>query len=318
MTGVAAKPSITAIILSFNEELHIARCIERLWPVVERIVVIDSFSTDRTVEIARGLGAEVLQNPWRNYADQFDWGMRNANIASDWTMRVDCDEYLQPALQAEIAATLPTLSPDISGCDVKLRVIFKDKFIRWGGYYRTWLTRLWRTGQGSIEQRWMDEHIMLPSGVRHRFTRGDLVDHNLKDIGWWVEKHNGYTTRQMIDFVNLKYGLFASDARMAEGGNARAKWKRFLRNGLYANAPFYLRATLYFLQRYILRLGFLDGKIGFLFHFMQGYWNMMLIDAKVDEAERHIAAHGLEAFKLHLAERHGIRDFAPVTQAVAQ
>lgn len=311
----APKPSITAIILSFNEELHIARCIERLWPVVQRIVVIDSFSTDRTVEIARNLGAEVLQNPWRNYADQFDWGMRHANITTDWTMRVDCDEYLEPGLQAALIATLPTLPAQVTACDFKLKVVFKGKFIRWGGYYKTILTRLWRTGVGEIEQRWMDEHIVLAHGERRRIHGGDLVDENLKDIGWWIDKHNGYATRQMIDFINLEKPLFPRDDRVRNDDNQSAKWKRFLRAIVYARAPLYLRAVLYFLQRYFLRLGFLDGRMGFLWHFMQGFWYFMLMDAKVDEARRFIAEHGVEAFKIHLGERYGIRNFMPVDRA---
>ncbi len=311
----SAKPSITAIILSFNEELHIARCIERLLPVVQRIVVIDSFSTDRTVEIARNLGAEVLQNPWRNYADQFDWGMRHANITTDWTMRVDCDEYLEPGLQAALIATLPTLPAQVTACDFKLKVVFKGKFIRWGGYYKTILTRLWRTGVGEIEQRWMDEHIVLAHGERRRIHGGDLVDENLKDIGWWIDKHNGYATRQMIDFINLETPLFPRDDRVRNDDNQSAKWKRFLRAIVYARAPLYLRAVLYFLQRYFLRLGFLDGRMGFLWHFMQGFWYFMLMDAKVDEARRFIAEHGVDAFKVHLGERYGIRNFMPVDRA---
>lgn len=310
-----AKASITAIILSFNEELHIQRCIERLWPVVERIVVIDSFSTDRTVEIARSLGAEVLQNPWRNYSDQFDWGMRNANITTDWTMRIDCDEYLEPGLQAALIATLPTLPSEVTACDFKRKLVFKGKFIRWGGYYSAILTRLWRTGVGEIEQRWMDEHIVLAHGERRRIHGGDLVDENLKDIGWWIDKHNGYATRQMIDFINLEYPLFPRDDRVEHDDNKSAKWKRFLRAIVYARAPLYLRAVLYFMQRYFLRLGFLDGRTGFLWHFMQGFWYFMLMDAKLDEARRFIAEHGVEAFKIHLGERYGIRNFMPVDRA---
>lgn len=310
--STAAKPSVTAIVLSFNEEIHIARCIERLWPVVERIVVIDSFSTDRTVEIARSLGAEVLQHKWKNYAAQFQWGVDNADIRTGWTMRIDCDEYLEDGLKRALLAELSALPPEITACDFKLKVIFKGKFIRWGGYYRTILTRLWRTGVGQIEQRWMDEHIVLSHGERRRLTGGDLVDENVKDIGWWVDKHNGYATRQMIDFINLEHGLFPIDERVRADRNKTAKWKRFLRNDIYARTPLYLRSVLYFFQRYFLRLGFLDGRLGFLWHFMQGFWFFMLMDAKVDEARDYIRDHGLDAFKAMLAERHGVTELAPV------
>ena len=317
MTPPAAPLPITAIILSFNEEIHIGRCIERLTGLVERIVVIDSFSTDRTVEIARGLGAEVLQNAWRGHADQFDWGMRNANVTSAWTMRIDCDEYLEPGLQAALRAQLPALGDDITGVNFKLKVIFKGKFIRWGGYYKTILTRLWRTGVGSIERRWMDEKIVLAHGRHHLMGGGDLVDESLKDIGWWTAKHNHYATLQMIDFINLEHDLFPVDQRIRGGDNEQARWKRFLRNKVYAGAPLYTRAVLYFFQRYFLRLGFLDGRMGFLWHFMQGFWFFMLMDAKVDEARRFIAEHGRDAFPAYLADRYGIRDLIPVREEAA-
>jgi glycosyltransferase involved in cell wall biosynthesis len=312
-----SKPSITAIILAFNEEVHIARCIERLWPVVERIVVIDSFSTDRTVEIAKSLGAEVLQNKWKNYAAQFQWGVDHADIQTDWTMRIDCDEYLEDGLKATILHDVPTIPATVAACDFKLKVIFKGKFIRWGGYYRTILTRLWRTGQGQIEQRWMDEHIVITGGTRQRLLGGDLVDENLKDLTWWTDKHNGYATRQMIDFISLEQPLFPVDNRVRADSNKTAKWKRFLRNTVYAGTPLYVRAVLYFIQRYFFRLGFLDGKRGFVWHFLQGFWFFVLMDAKVDEARTFIAEYGLEAFKAHLAERHGVTELAPVTAPVA-
>lgn len=314
-TAVAAKPSITAIILSFNEELHIARCIERLWPVVERIVVIDSFSTDRTVEIARSLGAEVLQNPFRSHADQFNWGLAHAGVTSDWTMKIDCDEYLEPAACEEIVERIGTLSDEVTAIEFRRKVYFRERFIRWGGYYDTVLTRLWRTGQGFVEHRWMDEAVVVMRGQKLRLSRGDLVDHNLNDITYWIAKHNSYTTKQMIDFINLKYGVFEMDDRLMQSTTMSSKLKRFLRNGVYARFPLYLRATLYFVQRYFFRFGFLDGRQGFVFHFMQGWWNMMLIDAKIDEAETIIARHGIEAFKSHVAHRFGLSDLSPVDSA---
>jgi glycosyltransferase involved in cell wall biosynthesis len=300
------KPSITVIILAFNEDVHIERCLTRLWPVAQRIVVIDSFSTDRTVEIARQLGAEVLQRRWKNHADQFQWGLDTVSPTTDWVMRVDCDEYLQPRLQREIVERLPSLPATVAGIEFKLRVIFRRRFIRWGGYYRTYLTRLWRNGSARVEQRWMDERMVLSGGETLRLHGGDLVDENLKDIDWWTAKHNGYATLHMIDFINLEYGLFPLDRSVEASADPRARRKRFLRNRVYATAPLYLRAVLYYLQRYILRLGFLDGREGFVWHFLQGFWFFMLMDAKIDEARGFIRAHGVEAFRTHLKSRYQV------------
>ncbi|MBN8806912.1 MAG: glycosyltransferase family 2 protein [Sphingomonas sp.] len=297
--------SITAVVLTFNESVHLGRCLARLRPLADRLVVIDSFSTDDTVAIARAAGAEVYQHAFVNHAAQFAWGLEQAAVTQGWVLRVDADEYLEDQLIAEISATLPGLPPDVTGIEMRRKVYFQGRWIRWGGYYKTVLTRLWRAGAAHVEQRWMDEHVAMLHGRTIWLKTGDLVDDNLRDLTWWTDKHNSYTTRQMVEFLNLEYELIPRNAT-AEQLNARAQRKRFMRNSIYARSPLYLRATLYFLQRYFLRLGFLDGRRGFVFHFLQGYWNFMLMDAKVDEGRRYIAEHGLDAFRAHLAERYKI------------
>jgi glycosyltransferase involved in cell wall biosynthesis len=302
----AGKPSITVIILAFNEEAHIERCITRLWPVAHRIVVIDSYSSDRTPDIARRLGAEVVQRRWKNHAEQLQWGLDTIGATTDWVMRIDCDEYLEEGLQRQIIARLADLPKTVTGIDFKLKVIFRGRFIRWGGYYRTYLTRLWRTGAARVEQRWMDERLVLSHGETLRLRGGDLVDENLKDIDWWTTKHNAYATGHMIDFISLEYKLTPVDRGLELGDDPRLRWKRFLRNRFYSSMPLYLRSVLYYIQRYVFRLGFLDGKEGFVWHFLQGFWLFVLMDAKIDEARGYIRAHGVEAFKAHLRERHQV------------
>jgi glycosyltransferase involved in cell wall biosynthesis len=303
---LAAKPSMTAVVLTFNEEVHIERCLRRLAPLAERVIVVDSFSTDRTVEVARALGAEILQRRFRNQADQFQWALDTLQITTDWILRLDADEYLEDRTISELIARLPSLPVEITGIDFRLRVIFRGRWLRFGGYYSTILTRMWRTGVGSYEQRWMDEKIVLSHGRSARIGQGDLVDESLKDIDWWTEKHNHYATRQMVDFINREFGLFALDDRVDRTAHRQARWKRFLRTRIYANAPLYARCILYFFQRYVLQLGFLDGWKAFPFHILHGLWYFLLIDAKIDEARSFIKANGVEAFKVHLATRYGI------------
>lgn len=303
-------PSITAIILTFNEQPHIARCIERIKPLAERVVVVDSFSTDATAYTARALGAEVVQHPFKNYADQFQWALDNCRPRTQWVLRLDADEYLEAGAIAQLQRTLQTLPADVTGLEFRLKVIFQGRWIRHGRYYSTKLVRLWRNGVGQIEQRWMDEHIVLAHGRTQQVSGGDLVDHNLKDITFWIDKHNGYATRHMVDFVNREYGLFEHDQRIRKTDSAAGK-RRFLKNAVYAPAPLYLRAFMYYLYRYVFRLGFLDGRAGLVFHFMHAFWLHMLIDAKIDETRRFIAQHGLEDFRQHLKTRYKI-DLAPV------
>ena len=141
-----ASVSMTVIILTYNEEIHIERCITRIAPLVERIIVVDSFSTDATVEIARRVGAQVHQRAFKNQAEQFQWALDTIKIDSAWTLRLDADEYLEDALIAELRAELATLPATVTGLRIKRKVYFRGRWIRWGGYYPTVLLRIWRSG----------------------------------------------------------------------------------------------------------------------------------------------------------------------------
>jgi len=273
---------ITVVILTHNEEIHIERCLASLLPVVEAVCIIDSGSSDKTVERAQKMGAVVLQHPWKNYADQFQWGLNNAPIDTEWVMRMDADEYLEPALQQEIQMRLPNICANVSGIYLKRKVMFMGRWIRYGGFYPHILLRIWRVGTGRIEQRWMDEHIILDEGETIQFDQ-DLVDDNLKGISFWVDKHNGYASREMVDLLNRSYDLLPKDDAIKTQDDPQARWKRLMKDEVYSRIPPGLRATLYFIYRYFFRLGFLDGRQGFIFHFMQGFWYRLLVDVKVME-----------------------------------
>jgi glycosyltransferase involved in cell wall biosynthesis len=302
--------SITAIILTFNEELHIGRCIERLKDWCARIIVVDSFSTDRTLTICSDLGVEVHQRRFINQAEQFQWALDTIPVNSDWVLRVDADEYFEPALIAEIGERLPALGTDVTGVEFRRKMIFRKRWIHYGTYYPVVLLRLWRTGTARIEQRWMDEHVTLLSGNRILFGQGDFVDENLQTIGDWTAKHNNYATRHMIDFVGREIGLIPTEPMPS---SRKARTKRWLRETVFGGAPLYLRSLLYFIYRYIFRLGFLDGKQGFVWHFLHGFWFFMLIDAKIDEARIQIAKEGKDSFPRWVAERYGYRQLLEAT-----
>jgi glycosyltransferase involved in cell wall biosynthesis len=275
---------ISVIILTYNESLHIERCIKSLLPVVSDIFVVDSFSTDNTVAICQKLGAKVVQNPWKNYANQFQWAIDNCEIKTKWTMRMDADEYLEPGLVEEINEKFQSLDDDINGIYLKRKVLFQGRWIRFGGFYPHVLMRIWRTNEGRIEQRWMDEHIVLDNPNSITF-KSDIVDHNLNTIGWWIDKHNNYATREMIDLLNIKYDFLPKDRSLHDADDIQARFKRVLKEKIYSNLPAGLRAIIYFFYRYIFRLGFLDGRRGFNFHFLQGFWYRLLVDLKCREIE---------------------------------
>lgn len=281
----AEDRQVTVLILTYNEEQHLARAIASVQSFARQVVVIDSFSTDRTLEIARGLGATVLQNRWENnYARQFNWGLDHAPITGDWIMRLDADEYVMPELAEEINRRLSGLSADVSGIYVKRRIHFLGRWIRHGGMYPMWVLRLWRAGHGRCENRWMDEHICLNEGVGVRFAH-DLVDENLNDLSWWTDKHNRYAVREAADLLNMKYQFAAYDDLVALPGVEQSKIKRWLKERIYSRLPLFVRPGAYFVYRYFLRLGFLDGRPGLVWHVLQGFWYRFLVDAKVYEAE---------------------------------
>ena len=274
--------NISVLILTFNEELHIERCIKSLLPFTKEIFIVDSYSTDRTVEIAESLGAKVYQNKWPgNHAIQFQWGLENCPIETEWVMKMDSDEYVLPELAEEINVKMNTLEEDVSGVYIKRRVHFMDRWIKHGGYYPTWLLRIWKYDKGQMEQRWMDEHIKLSSGTTVQFEN-DLVDDNKNNLTWWTEKHNNYATREAVDILNIIYGFKKYDEVEPNLIGTQEQRKRWLKMR-YASLPLFLRPVLYFTWRYFFKLGFLDGKPGLVWHFLQGGWYRFLVDAKINE-----------------------------------
>jgi hypothetical protein len=197
---------------------------------------------------------------------------------------MDADEYLEPKLIEEINHNITKMPEDTTGIYIRRKVIFKKKWIRYGGFYPHTLMRIWRIGVGSIEQRWMDEHIVLSEG-KTTILKEHIVDENLNSINWWVNKHNSYAIREMIDLLNIKYHFLDTDLRLTQNESSQAKRKRILKEKVYSNISPGLRATCYFLYRYVVRFGFLDGYKGFIFHFMQGYWYRLLVDVNVMEFE---------------------------------
>lgn len=301
-----SKPSLTVVLLTHNEEIHIERCIRSLESIASKIFIVDSFSTDKTVEIAESLGAVVTQRKWKNYADQFQWGLDHCGSESEWVMRMDADEYLEPDLLAELPSALKQVSDDVSGFYIRRKVFFYGQWIKHGGFYPHTLLRIWRNGQGRIEQRWMDEHIVLPEDSKTTMLKGHLVDDNRKGMTFWINKHNSYASREMVDLLNNKYDLLARDDSLKSNDDPQAKWKRIMKDDVYSRLPLALRSTLYFLYRYFLRLGFLDGGKGFIWHFMQGYWYRMLVDVKIMEIEER-SGGDVDKIKQILAEEHGIK-----------
>ncbi len=272
---------LTVIVLTFNEEKHIARCIGSVQGIALRVVVVDSFSTDGTVRLAQELGADVIRNPWINHATQINWALDHANIATQWVMRLDADEVVTHELAAALPKLLPSLPNRVSGITVNRRMFFLGKWIKHGGIYPAHVLRFIRTGRGRCENRWMDEVIVVDGDVVH--VSADIADINLNNLTWWINKHNHYASREAIDLLLLRTTPARSWTQ--SGMNRQARAKRWIKERIYSRLPLGWRAALLFLTRYFLLLGFLDGWRGLVFHSMQCFWYRLLVDAKICELE---------------------------------
>lgn len=283
---------LTVLVLTWNEELHIRRCIESVRAVSSRIVVVDSGSTDRTCEIAKSLGADVFLNPFVTHAKQLNWGLDHAGIVTRWVMKLDADEYLTPELAALLPEALPIVSEATSGLTLNLRRIFMGKWLRHGSLYPIRLLRIWRFGKGRCEERLMDEHLIVQGEVVH--IDADFADDNLNNLTWWTEKHNRYSSREAIELLNLQYNFNPSEPATILCAGKQASAKRWMKEVVYFRLPGGFRAFCYFFYRYVIRLGFLDGQAGTVFHVLQGFWYRYLVDAKVAEVKRYMRAHGVD------------------------
>lgn len=295
---------ISVIILTYNEEIHIRRCLENVKKFAKEVFIIDSYSTDRTLEIAKEYGAVVLQNKWENnYAKQLNWGLQHAPITTKWILRLDADEYLMPELIEELNLKLPALADDITGVIFNRRHIFMGKWMK-RGIYPVKLLRLFQTGKGVCEQRLMDEHIQLLEGRAVEFEH-DFCDHNLNDLSWFCHKHVNYAIREAVDLLDIELDLTgAAETDENKHISAQALSKR-MKKHKYAKQPLFWRSFAYFCYRYFLKGACLDGKIGFIWTFLQGWWYRTLVDAKVFEIKQ-ACGTDKEQIKRYLKEHYNI------------
>lgn len=276
--------SISAVILTFNEEKHIARCIKSLLALCKTVYVVDSYSTDNTVKISEELGANIHQNPFVNHAIQFNWALLNCNIESEWIFRIDADEYLENNDTIQIQKSMDSLPFDVNGIRIKRKIKFLGKVLKHGGWYPKWVIRIFRRGYGVCENQWMDEHIVLTDGKSISLNVA-IIDENLNSLGWWISKHNNYASKAVIDYFQHKHELKHRIGVQANIFGIDAERKRWLKNKYYS-FPIFIRPFFSFLYYYFFRLGFLDGSSGFIWYILQGFWYRFLVDAKIYELKQ--------------------------------
>jgi uncharacterized protein (DUF362 family) len=274
---------LSIIILTYNEELNLEDCLKSVQGWADEIFIVDSFSTDKTLEIAKRYTGKIYQHTFEAQSKQFQWGLDTLPISNEWIMRLDSDERLTEDLKKEIQGVLHDPNKDIHGIYLKLRVYFMGRWIRHGDYYPFILLRIWRKGYGQIESRLMDEHIVVDG--KTITLRNDFIEENRKDISFWINKHNNYSTREVKQLLSGDSDGTQVSVKGSLGGN-KIQRKRWFKQHVYVKLPLFLRAFLYFLYRYFFKLGFLDGKEGLIFHFLQAFWYRFLVDAKIYEMKK--------------------------------
>jgi glycosyltransferase involved in cell wall biosynthesis len=274
-----ADALLSVIVLTRDEEANLPFLLDSLRSLCANVIIVDSGSTDRTMALAREAGCAAYEHLWTDHATQFNWALDNLSISTPWIMRMDADERLTPELARELPMLLASLPERVSGVLVKRQVWFWGRWIRHGGYYPTLLLRIWRTGQGRLERRLQDAHVVIETGeLAH--ARHDIIDENHKNLSFWIAKHNYYADREVIDFITAQNGHEPPTQGRLFRQAGRRRWAK---QHIYYRLPIFLRAFLYWFYRYIMLGGFLDGRAGLVFHFLQGFWYRFLVDAKIYE-----------------------------------
>ena len=267
------QTNLTVIVLTHNEELNIEECLRSLVPLKCRIVVVDSGSSDKTLEIVQNHKVEIYNHEFNNYGDQRNWAQQNTGIETDWVLHIDADERLNKLLCENIINVLMDNSnSEIDGYLISRRTIFMGKFIRYGGHYPVYHNRMFRIAKGMCETRLYDQHFIV-NGIVEKLS-GDIIDVT-DDLDDWFNRHMKWAEMEAEQILgkNKKNKLVESKL-----GGTPIERRRWMKNNLYYKMPLFLRCLIYFGYRYFVRLGVLDGYKGLIFHFLHGFWYRFKVD----------------------------------------
>jgi len=276
---------IAVVILTYNEGANLPDCLRSVAGWAPEIFVVDSGSTDGTQVIARQYGATVFEHAFETHSQQWTWALENLPIRARWVLGLDADQRVTAELAAELGALNESALSGIEGIYVNRRQVFRDKWIRHGGYYPKYLLKLFRKDAAFADTRDLVDHHFYVSGGTLKLNH-DLLEVNRKedDITFWIEKHNRYATLLAREEMETRANGRTSMISPSLFGNPDQRALRLKQ--IWTRMPLYLRPFLYFFYRYVVRLGFLDGKQGAIFHFMQAFWFRLLIDIKLDHMQQ--------------------------------
>lgn len=277
------RAPLTVLFTTRNEEMNIERSLRSVHGFADQILVIDSESEDRTQEIARQWADEVHNLPYehgRIIPWIFQWGLEHLTIRNEWILLLEADQALTPALRQEIAALLARPEVHANGFYIRRRQIFRGKPLRFGGYGSKRLLKLFRRGYGELDPEEQDTRVYIRGPVGR--LRAPIEEHNRKEdaILFYLQKHLRYAEAFAREEVERRRGLpWKVKPRLFGAPDERVLW---LKTRWY-RMPLYVRPFLYFAYRYFFLLGILDGKNGFVFHFLQAFWFRLIVDVRLEE-----------------------------------
>jgi glycosyltransferase involved in cell wall biosynthesis len=274
--------SITVVVLTHQEEANLPALLESVSGWAAAVFLVDSGSTDATVDRAREAGATVMTHEFTTHQAQWKWALANLPIETDWVLGLDADQRVTPELRAELRTLFSEGGPEgVSGFYINRRQIFRGKWIRYGTYYPKYLLKLFLRDAVRFDDLDLIDHHFHVDGPTAKLEN-DLVEDNAKerDLSFWMEKHRRYAPQMAREEYRRRKGEGAgATPRLSGTPDQRTAWLK----RLWYRLPLYVRPVLYFSYRYFLRLGFLDGRQGLVFHTLHGLWYRMLIDRRLAE-----------------------------------
>jgi len=276
------RSPIAVIILTFNEENNIIDCLESVKDFAAEIFIVDSGSTDRTLEIISNYPVQVFQHPFENYSQQRNWALQNLPITTEWVINLDADQRLTEEFKTEVNQYLTSGKlANINGFLASRKTIFMGKWIKYGGHYPTYHAMAFRLGKGMCEQKLYDQHYLVEGETIK--LKGDVIDLITESLSTFTQRHDKWSTLESVQqFSNANSSTVTISGKLKGDSMQR---RRYFKN-LYEKLPLFVRPVLYFIVRYFFRLGFLDGTRGLIFHFLQCFWFRFLIDAKIYELRK--------------------------------
>ncbi len=277
------NPNFTFIILTYNEELHLPRILKSIAPLQAKTYIIDSGSTDKTLDIAATHQAEVIYHAFENHPKQWDFALKNCVVKTPWIIGLDADQTLSAELFVKLKNFNPKQYENVDGIYFNRKNYFQGTWLKHGGYFPFYLLKMFRTGKGYSDLNENMDHRFIVEGPTQIWKDGYLVEENLKenDLDFWIQKHERYAERVAHEEFERLKGLRKQTLKPNLFGNPdqRTAWlKRF-----WWNLPLGLRPYLYFSYRMFAKLGILDGKTGRKFHYLHALWFRKLIDKKLRE-----------------------------------